>query len=295
MLGLQFELNESHYKGVEGLPVKIGLEMYAERALVLPFFTGYIARGLFLHVLRRVDPALAGALHEADRPKPYSVTPLRFRARERTGDGYLVDSGFPCRVWFGFLRDELAGRVLEYFHGSDSVLIYDTRFRVASLSVKSESYGDLLKGVGEPVESFRLYFRTPTYLATLGTDYHFMFPDHLRIFPGLMRLWNLFSDGRRFGKGEFLEYKGWLLRNVGVSQHRLFTRIVWMGRKKASGFVGWTAYEMKALDEWNRVTQVLSRFAEYSNIGGNRTGGFGVVGLRLAGCEESLRFKSSSP
>lgn len=259
------------------MPVKIGLEMYAEKPLVLPFFTGYIARGLFLHVLRRVDPALAGVLHEADRPKPYSVTPLGFRAREKTENGYLVDPGFPCKVWFGFLRDELAKHVLEYFHGSGSVLIYDTRFCVASLTVRSEGYEDLLGGVGEPVDAFRLYFKTPTYLATLGTDYHFMFPDHMRIFPSLMRLWNMFSDKRRFGKEEFLEYKDWLLRNMGVSQHKLSTRIVWMGKKKASGFVGWATYEMKALDEWNRVTQVLSRFAEYSNIGGNRTGGFGVV------------------
>lgn len=263
------------------MPVKIGLEMYAEKPLVLPFFTGYIARGLFLHILRRVDPALASALHEVDRPKPYSVTPLGFKAREKTENGYLVDPGFPCKVWFGFLKDGLAKHVLEYFHGSDSVLIYDTRFCVASLTVRSESYEDLLNDVREPVETFRLYFKTPTYLATLGTDYHYMFPDHQRIFPNLMRLWNMFSANKKFSKEEFLEYKDWLLKNMGVSQHKLSTRIAWMGKKKANGFVGWTTYEMKARDKWNRVTQVLSRFAEYSNVGGNRTGGFGVVSLKL--------------
>jgi CRISPR/Cas system endoribonuclease Cas6 (RAMP superfamily) len=51
-----------------------------------------------------------------------------------------------------------------------------------------------------------------------------------------------------------------------------------MGRKKANGFVGWATYEFGDLNsEWNRVTQVLARFAEYSNVGGNRTGGFGVI------------------
>jgi CRISPR/Cas system endoribonuclease Cas6 (RAMP superfamily) len=34
---------------------------------------------------------------------------------------------------------------------------------------------------------------------------------------------------------------------------------------------------MKARDKWSRVTVTLARYAEYSNIGGNRTGGFGVV------------------
>jgi hypothetical protein len=27
--------------------------------------------------------------------------------------------------------------------------------------------------------------------------------------------------------------------------------------------------------EWNRITCMLARYAEYANIGGNKTGGFG--------------------
>jgi CRISPR/Cas system endoribonuclease Cas6 (RAMP superfamily) len=34
---------------------------------------------------------------------------------------------------------------------------------------------------------------------------------------------------------------------------------------------------MNARDKWSRVTVTLARYAEYSNIGGNRTGGFGVT------------------
>lgn len=98
------------------MPVKVGLEMYAEKPVVLPFFTGYVSRGLLLHILRRVDPVLAGSLHEADKPKPYSVTPLRFKSMKKTGKGYLMDCGFPCRVRFRFLRDQLAKYVLEYFY-----------------------------------------------------------------------------------------------------------------------------------------------------------------------------------
>jgi hypothetical protein len=45
-----------------------------------------------------------------------------------------------------------------------------------------------------------------------------------------------------------------------------------------NGF-GHTTYETDAKDEWNRVTVSLARFAEYSNIGENRTGEFGEVYL----------------
>jgi hypothetical protein len=56
-----------------------------------------------------------------------------------------------------------------------------------------------------------------------------------------MRLWNLFSDVRKFGKKEFLEYKEWLLKNVGVSQHRLKTRIAFTG-KEEGGWICWLGY-----------------------------------------------------
>ncbi len=263
--------------GVERVPLQIELEMYAEKPILLPFFTGHVSRGLLLHVLRRVNPSLARALHEADKPKPYAVTPLRFKSREKTDKGYWLDPNFPCRVRFKFLRDEIAKSLLEYFYKNTSVLIYDTVFQVASLNVKNESYEDLWSHAEEPGKAFRLVFLTPTYLATLGTDYHYLFPDHTRICPSLMRLWNLFSDHKRFGKNEVLEYKEWLLKNMGVSKHKLSTRTAFMREKKANGFVGWAEYEMKVLDEWSQVTLVFARFAEYSNIGGNRTGGFGVI------------------
>ncbi|RLI43968.1 hypothetical protein DRO69_08455, partial [Candidatus Bathyarchaeota archaeon] len=40
---------------------------------------------------------------------------------------------------------------------------------------------------------------------------------------------------------------------------------------------GWITYELRDGGEWNRITQMLARYAEYSNVGGNRTGGFGVT------------------
>jgi hypothetical protein len=44
------------------VPVEIGLEMYAEKPIILPFFTGHVSRGLLLHILRRVNPSLASIL-----------------------------------------------------------------------------------------------------------------------------------------------------------------------------------------------------------------------------------------
>ncbi len=267
--------------GALALPVEVGLEMYGEKAVVLPFFTGYVARGLLLHLIKQVDPAASGLLHELDVSKPYSVTPLRFRSKGRTESGYILDPVFPCRVSFRFLRDEYSTFLLSFFQKQNSVLVFDTIFHIASMSVKCKSYEELEK---ETVSGdwLKLEFRSPTYFASLGSGFHWMFPDAVKVFSNLMRCWNLFSDCKRFSKEEYVEYKEWLNKNVGVSSYELWTRLAMMKTKKATGFEGWVRYELKDNEnEWNKVTFMLARFAEYANVGGNKTGGFGLARLVL--------------
>ncbi|MBT0160551.1 CRISPR system precrRNA processing endoribonuclease RAMP protein Cas6 [Candidatus Bathyarchaeota archaeon A05DMB-2] len=259
------------------MPVEVGLEMYAEKPVVLPFFTGYVARGLLLHAVRMVDPVVSGVLHELDVRKPYSVTPLRFKSMRRVENGYELDPQAPCFVRFRFLKDELSAFILSYFQKQNSLMVFDTVFRIASLSVNCKSYVDLEKEAAA-VDRFRLLFKTPSYFASLGSGFHWMFPDAVKVFSGLMRVWNLFSDGKRFSKEEYLAYKEWLSENVGVCEYELHTRLAVMRKKKTTGFVGWVTYEMRDKEsEWNRVTAMLAKYAEYANVGGNRTGGFGLT------------------
>lgn len=265
------------------MPIEVTLELYGEKSVVLPFFTGHVARGLLLHIVKQVDPGVAGVLHELDVSKPYSVTPLRFRSASRVEKGFVLDPAHPCRVGFRFLRDELANYMLRFFEKHNSVMIFDTVFHIASLSIKSKSYESLVREAGT-AGRFRLFFTTPTYMPCLGSSYRWMFPDAVRVFSGLMRLWNKFSDDRRFCKEEFMAYKEWLAKNVGVCSYRLETRVAVMRNKKAVGFTGWCNYEVGDLEsEWGEVTITLAMFGEFSNVGGNRTGGFGVTKLVLDG------------
>lgn len=265
------------------MPVEAILELYGEKNVVLPFFTGHVARGLLLHIVRQVDPSAASVLHELDVSKPYSVTPLRFRSASRVDKGFVLDPAYPCHVSFRFLKDELASYMLRFFERQNSVMIFDTVFHIASLSIKSKSYESLMREA-DAVGRFKLFFASPTYMPCLGSGYRWMFPDAVRVFSGLMRLWNKFSDDRRFSKEEFTAYKEWLAKNVGVCGYRLKTRLAVMRNKKAVGFTGWCNYEVGDLkSEWCKVTITLAKFGEFSNVGGNRTGGFGVTKLTLDG------------
>ena len=84
------------------MPVEIELEMYGEKPVVLPFFTGHVARGLLLHFIRQVDPAASGLLHELNVSKPYSVTPLRFRRAIELATVMSWIHCFPVRLILGF-------------------------------------------------------------------------------------------------------------------------------------------------------------------------------------------------
>jgi len=140
---------------------KLEFEMYAEKEIALQRFTGYISRGLLLTMLRRVDPRLAQRVHEPQRPKPYSVTPLRFKSKARTADGYILDLRYPCRFKFRFLEEGHAPKLINYFARRGEVLIFDTIFKVASLSVRSKDSSEL-EAQAKPPHAFRLVFRSPT-------------------------------------------------------------------------------------------------------------------------------------
>jgi hypothetical protein len=146
------------------VPVEITLEMYAEKPVMMPFFTGNVARGLLLHFIKLVDPAASGLLYELNVSKPYSVTPLRFRSSNRTENGYILDPLFPCKVGFRFLRDEYSTYMLSFFQKQNTALIFDTTFQIASMNINCKSYAALEKEA-QAVDGFALEFKTPTYFA----------------------------------------------------------------------------------------------------------------------------------
>jgi CRISPR-associated endoribonuclease Cas6 len=247
----------------------------------MPFFTGHVARGLLLHFIKLVDPSASALLHELDVSKPYSVTPLRFRSSHRTENGYILDPQYPCKAGFRFLKDEYATYLLNFFQKQNTALIFDTTFQIASMNINCKSYTDLEKEA-KPIEQITLEFKTPTYLSNLHSNYHWMFPDPVKIFTSLMRQWNKFSDTKTFSKEEYLNYKEWLQKNVGVSRYELQTRLSVMRNKKATGFTGTTTYELTdKKNPYNKTTHMLAKYAQYTNIGGNKTAAYGQTKLVL--------------
>jgi len=249
--------------------------MYGEKEVKLPLFTGHVARGILLNAIRHVDPATSQKLHEPNLRKAYAVTPLRFRSKAKTGDGYIYDPAYPCRMGVRFLADEYTKLLLRCFEAKPTFLIYDTTFEIATIKVKSISYQDLWERKN-CVEAFRLYFQTPTCFAALGRKYYYLFPEPKRVFSNLLNLWNQYSNDKLEGE-EKENYLRWLGREMGVSGYFLETQFVTTNKGRVAGFKGFVTYRTQFDDTWQRMTDCLAKFAEYSNVGKDRTSGFGVI------------------
>jgi CRISPR-associated endoribonuclease Cas6 len=127
------------------------------------------------------------------------------------------------------------------------------------------------------VDSFRLVFKTPTCFSALGRKYFHLFPDATYVFGGLLELWSMFSHDKSLESNMRDEYMKWIVGSAGVSGFELATKRVLIGRRSSIGFAGWVNYRLGEGDRWRKLTAALARFAEFSNVGKNRTAGLGVT------------------
>ncbi|OYT65252.1 CRISPR-associated endoribonuclease Cas6 [Candidatus Bathyarchaeota archaeon ex4484_205] len=257
------------------MPAMLEFSLQLEKPLHVPLYTGDIVRGIFLHIVRKIDPALSFKLHEEQTPKPYATTPLYFKSKGKFAKGYVVDHTYPVSFTIKLLTDDLVERILENIPECFHLTIISTSAYVMNIGFDSISYDELIDA--EPKERFRIVFKTPTYFSQLGSKYHSLYPDPIKLFTNLFTLWNLYSSNDLYRDINSDDLVLWLRKNVGIVEHTLRTVYVETRERKLVGFKGWATYEAPLGDEMNKIIQTLSRFGEYSNVGGYRTAGFGVM------------------
>ena len=256
------------------MPIEVTPELVTETAAWLPSYTGHLVRAVVLGIVHTSNSSMAGALHEANKPKPYSVTSLNFRSTARTTDSYSIDSSYPATFKVRFLEDEYASDFLSSLKRNDTINFGGTNFRVIRIHVRTLSYQALVNQTNE-ADVFQLIFKSPTYLASKMSGFHYLFPEPVRLFLNLAKLWNRFAQG--FEIADLNAYARWLRNDIGVTGYELRTRQTTFGERQAVGFKGWVNFRLMERNQWNKATLTLAKFAELSNVGANRTGGFGVV------------------
>lgn len=251
--------------------------------------SGFHLRGLFYRCLRSVDPSLAERLHEYSGLAPFSISPLI-----RVGPG-------TCFFKLASYLSRLSDAVLRAFSGLEEARLLDESFRLAEISYKRLDL-ERLRREAAPYRRYEIEFLSPTCfrrpypyipLHMLGflarvmrlldkpkSHYRFFpLPDPVLMLRNLSRQWNQYAGvslkGRRFSR--WLEEGGVAVSSLsGVKTHRI------IDKTRGRFFVGFTGKVRFSLPEDifiednARIVNLLLRVGEETQVGVNRTAGFGM-------------------
>mgnify|MGYP001772736351 CR=1 FL=1 len=258
-------------------------------------FSGYVTRGIFFDLIKSVDEALAEKLHSNKGISPYSLTPVEIFSNGGMRFVYRrCEAPVRGRFRITAMRDDLSSVLKEAIISRDSINFVDRKAIITEISVREFNFHGFLENA-RPVRKFSVLFRTPCYFRLLPTkegrrkgQYRaYPLPDPALLLRSALRLWTNFSDAK-FNYEKFLEWvneggvsisgfpKG--IRTVRVYEHPTTN-------KWNIGFVGEVRYSIPddSYDpKFSSIVDALMSFSEISNVGGNRTAGFGVVEYRRA-------------
>ncbi len=264
----------------------------------LGVYSGIVVRGIFFRMLERESPELGAEVHGFRGLSPYSVSPIEDVRRSR-----VFFDRVPGGVEFQFrivTFDEAVSEAVRKFILGDTPIIRlkGIASTLSTVTVNSIEHDFSDKSVRDP-DSFEVVFRTPTFFRETQR-FHGLFafvlprrfrrvvkpiyryvivPDPYHLFRGLVRLYRKFCNPN-FRYSSYCEW----LQEGGVAletYHDLHVVKVWDSDSRwYRGFMGRAIFSIpKDLydPKMAKLTHTLLKFARYSNVGGNRTAGFGVV------------------
>ncbi|MFN3622076.1 MAG: CRISPR system precrRNA processing endoribonuclease RAMP protein Cas6, partial [Nitrososphaerales archaeon] len=268
-------------------------------------YSGFAVRGLFFDLLKRVDKVRAEELHVKKRLAPYSTTPIEVVGSD--GVEGVAYRGLPrglAKFSVTLLDSSLSNIFMELLSRGELAKI-SLKGKGCTLISLEYSKLDVAKLVDEArgIEKFAVRFRSPTYFRRTPVDVKRLFPsakkincqqpdlyrshplpDPVLMFRSLLRLWRAFSEAST--KIPLNDFKEWVeLGGVVLSGYPKAIRTFRVyehptSNKWVVGFVGEVHFSLpKDLysEKYARIVDALLKYGEYTNVGGGRSAGLGVI------------------
>ncbi len=262
----------------------------------LPWFVGHECRAGLIDLISKFDPDLGSVFHEGldvggRRKVIFSLKPLRFVSDfevvfpEKSFRRFLVDGnvvfrpGARASMSVAVFRDDLASRFVARLLSGVSELRINVKgyeFEVDRLGFEVMNPREVVRG--ELFEEVDVEFITPTYFNPLRGDarYKILYPDLTLMFASLISISHQLTDisyPRPEELAELTYISGLEIKTPYIKE---------MGHEAPTGFVGWVKLRIKkeVNDEVRRMIAGLLKLGEITNIGGNRSGGYGVIKLK---------------
>ena len=254
--------------------VKITIEFEAAESKRFRMFSGAFVRGFVYWTLSKINRTFAKKLHSSKMLAPFSVTPVM-------SNGKIVEKieeGENYKFSITFFIPEIGEALKSYLISTDKLYFTATENPLKKVEVK---YCDEKSLMYNTIRKFKIDFISPCYFRVPSKSYRFVpLPIPNLMFKSLARLHSAFLSEIP------LQYREWLNHNgITVSGFKIETQKVLLKKGKwASGFVGYVNFsipEDSYVEEYAKITSKLLNFGEYSNVGGGRTSGLGVIKLNV--------------
>jgi CRISPR-associated endoribonuclease Cas6 len=234
-------------------------------------------------MVKRLDAELSESLHSRRGGRSvFSLKPIRFlsgysvvQAGSSVG-GVVYEKGARCSLEVAVYDGEASRRLISLLATSPmGLVVNEVEFELTGLSVRIIDPVSVISGSGEQ-EALDVRFLTPTYFNPLRGDqsYKVLYPDPEHLFASLVAIAHDLT-GQGFPK------PGELADKVYVSGLEIKTPRMETSRPAPNGFTGWVRLRFKknASQSDKKLIAGLLRLGEITNVGGNRTAGYGVISV----------------
>jgi len=271
--------------------IQFTFDLYPEKGKLdrrIPY--GHKFRGVIMKWLIESNPELADAFHSPEEIRPYAINMIPYRKEGKIE--FILTS----------YNEQLSDTVIHDLLQSEKVkLTVDSRqFFIARIKFERLNL-EQMKRQARAITKFQLQFVTPVYFNTSLGNYPVRFPIPDSLFGNLIRLWNDINEERLKIDGDsFIE---WINAHVYISGYKMRSAKRDIGKQKpVVGGLGNATYRVtkintnyyeKLLEKMvqkhdtqfvnNNYSEncqwldILCKLGTYTNVGGNRTAGMGVI------------------
>ncbi len=250
--------------------VKVTVKFVSSETKYFRMYSGAFVRGFVYWVLSRTDRTFAKKLHSSKSLAPFSVTPVMndYKSVEK------LEEGKEYTFTISFFVPEIGMALKNYLTSTDKIFFAGCENELKEVTVR---YCDLKNIEESPIKKFRVNFVTPCYFRKPSNDYRFVpLPLPELMFRSLARLYSAFVSEIPEGYREWLDAGGIAVSGLDIRTEKvLLKKGLW-----SVGFTGWVNFTLPDdvyREDFSKLTSRLLKFGEYSNVGGGRTSGLGLI------------------
>jgi len=287
----KIEINIGKDNMIEIKGGKINITLLANEKELMPSFTGSIVRGAFLNYVQSKDMKLSQELHNTNEIRPYSISQLKLTQRKpKTNERneLIIREGDSLQFSVGVLTDDLLQKLTSFFiqDSYPSITLMQKKYPIQSIQYEKIKVSKITYS-----NKVKIYFHSPTYFSRKDSKNPMLFPDPKYIFMNLLKKWNIYNENLKIPEKKLLE---WIDKNVVINDYATFTKRIYPFKKTPIlGFLGWVVFRFKdtRMLPW---IMILLEFAKISQLGGNRTAGFGEISYKWIYDDERIIVETKS-